>query len=98
MALTEEEILALSIGPEADVHISGAAGYRIPNPTTNLITCYQFEDKVAEDGEQRNYVDALQNIVESEGDTVFMKRWKLLHATPLQRSQAFMFIYGLKEE
>lgn len=93
--MTEEEILALTAGYTADMLVAKEAGWRVNHPSSDIGSSYALEEVVSADDKEDEYVDALESIVEEDGDTPGQLKWKMAHATPLERSKAFLMVYGI---
>ena len=94
MALTAEEILALNAGAESDLEVSAQIGYRVFSPTLHLPTAYALEETVLADGNTNAYRTNLKAIVQDEDEEGLHFWWLLAHATPLQRSKAYLMLYA----
>jgi hypothetical protein len=92
MALSQAEIMALEAGTEADAQVSRVAGHRLDRPTTRYPTAFQLENEVEIDGYQRQYVGFLQDVVLGNPGG---PKWRLLHATPLERCKAYLLLYDV---
>ena len=86
------DILALEEGAEADINVSTQLGYRIFNPTQHIVTAYELEEIAYDDGLYEQYASALKAIVIADSD--LDADWLLAHATPLQRSKAYLMLYA----
>ena len=93
MTLTTEQILALEPGPETDALVAAQIGWRLYNPSENLTTAFQMEEWIRFQDATEAYRTALKDIVSAEDTEGLHFWWLLLHATPLQRSKAYLMLY-----
>lgn len=93
MALTEEEVLALKEGAQADMLVAGVVGWRVNRPSLSLVTAFQIEDIAKEAGMAQDYAKNLKKIVKDDDEEGLPNDWLIAHATPLQRSKAFLLLH-----
>jgi len=93
--VTEEEIMALESGDTIDLVAAAQAGWRVDKPSMSINTAMQLEDLAENDGNHLAYTNALEDIIKLPGDNAVTVKWKMAHATPMQRTQAFLMVYAL---
>lgn len=88
--MTEDEINALTKSADTDILVGSQLGYRVFKPTDDYSTVFEIEELVYEDGLCEEYASALKAIVVAESE--LDSDWLMAHATPLQRSKAFLML------